>query len=759
MSLAISDAKTCLYWPDLQLEELLTHDTIEILQEAIKHNAQSLKQHDIQGKSLIQLLFMHKAFKSARYLLEKESAHVDLKQIDSQGKTLLHHACSAGDEESVSQLIGMGADADSFKVDVDGYLPIHHAILSQNEEVVKVCCLYLKPALRLVSEHKIPKAINTVLHLAAKSRLPILKAILDLDFPINARDAKGRTPLHYAQESETALQNTFTLLHLQADPNVVDEAGETPFSLACSMRNKQVEYLLLDESYRLDATLGGPYRLFEAFLQEKRSQPKSEPSLFEAVLPKRGIKPCSDDLLLFDKCVLARYNDLYAKERIIPEEELERVRKEERICEALANGTMVPLSPPSIFEQGKHLEKKEGCPEENHFLHDLVINPKCHFAVLKKHTQEAGWQLVNRRKETPFLYACRQGSFKNCLEILKCHDGSRAKDMMGNSALHLSLLFNSVAHAFYMTALFGWQFANEKNECGQTPLHIACSRGFLHVIILLLRRGADAKGVDLEERSALHYLCDAKNLPQACLQNIIDELLKAGANLEAQNRPGETPLATAWNRQNMPLVYELLKRGARPVQIPSAISSDDAFVLQALFGSKPDAEVHKKLKSPEALLSTIEKIASCVEKKTLCQAHYKRFCLLLTHGVPTTNALTLAVKHNLPRIVSHLLKAGADMKEKIESEALLEHAVKKKFSEVSRLLLEAGAKIATPSPISLVLSPRVGGSFIGTIAKRPSSARKDSSSFISSPRPSLTGTTTITALTDSLRKATVHGPA
>lgn len=756
MSLAISDAKTCLFWPDLQVEELLVHDNIELLQEAIKHNTLAIKQKDSEGRSLIQLLFVHKAFKAARYLLEKESAHIDLKQVDGKGKTLLHYACSAGDEESVAQLIGMGADADSFTVDADGYLPIHHAILSQNEEAVKVCCLYLKPALALVSEHKIPKEINTVLHLAAKSRLPILKAILDLDFPIDARDAQGRTPLHCAQESETALQNSITLLHLRADPNVVDSAGETPFSLACSMRNRQVEYLFLDETYRLDATLGGPYRLFEAFLQEKRHQPKSEPFLFEALVPKRGVKSKSDDLLLFAQCVLAGSRDLYAKERIISDEELERVRKEERLSEALANGTMVPLLPPSIFAQGKHLEKKEGCPEENSFLHELVINPECRFSVLQKHTDEAGWQLVNRRKETPFLYACRQGSFKNCLEILKCHDGLSAKDMMGNSPLHLSLLYNSVTHAFYMVALFGWRCANEKNACGQTPLHLACSRGFFHVILLLLRRGADAKSVDQEDRSALHYLCDAKNLPLVVLQSIIDALLQAGVSLEARNRPGETPLVTAWNRQNMPLVYELLKRGADPVPLSAALSGDDAVVRQALFGPKADAEVHKRLKSHEALLSTLEKIISCVEKHELCPADYRRFCALLSHGASPTSAIALAVKHNLPRIVSRLLKAGADTKEKIEGETLLDHAVKKKFSEVSRLLLEAGAKIATASSINLVLSPRRAGSFIGTIAKR--SSKKDSSSFISSPRPSLTGTTTITALTDSLRKTSVQGP-
>ena len=700
LSLPITKEANLSLWPTLGLEEIFVADNETLLEELLAQNIERVAEIDSRGKSLPQMLFEQKALRSVGFLLKKYLNKIDLGHCDNSGKTLLHYACLAGDGASVELLLQEGVDP--LKEDSDGLLAVHYAIQEQHEKAVDQYTIFLKPALSLLIT-RLPKSIETLLHHAARKRYPILKAILRLPLDRNRVDQRGRAPLHYAQESETHFQNTFALLHCGAKTNVIDSNGETPLGLACARGNIEAAQLMLDPKYTTDVMLGQSHVVLDVFVQQNQK-------LIQTIFSNEVNLLQSEDVRLIAACTKALSADLFLDPECA------------HMAKKVING--VPVFPRTDLQEGKHLAKKAGCPEGNTLLHDYVLDPQSSIKVLGDYTSDAGWKLRNRRGETPFLLACRQGSIVRVLDIQKCNDGIDTQDSMGNSGLHLSILYNSGAHAYFMTFLFGFHLANRANSVGQMPLQLACSRGLNKVVVQLLRKKADVNCVDQDERGALHYLCDAKGISHEAMKEIVAALCECKVDLERPNRLGETPLAYAWKQRNMPLFYELLKRGADPTKIPSLLSQacerEELPAIDALLPLPRVDELHIKYKSHEVLYETIKKIASSVKSGKLALGPYRTLSTLLNRKVDPNPAvmlsdtvksysLTLACMENLPRVVAMLFKAGAT----IADNTLLEISIEKKFSEVAKLLFNAGAQ-ATPrsNPLSPGRESRKGGSLI-----------------------------------------------
>lgn len=77
---------------------------------------------------------------------------------------------------------------------------------------------------------------------------------------------------------------------------------------------------------------------------------------------------------------------------------------------------------------------------------------------------------------------------------------------------------------------------------GRTALHIACSRGHVETVKVLLQYGADTECRDSVGNTPLHLAACTSNIP------IITLLLKAGANVEVLDRRGCSPLHLAQSR-------------------------------------------------------------------------------------------------------------------------------------------------------------------------------------------------------------------
>lgn len=121
---------------------------------------------------------------------------------------------------------------------------------------------------------------------------------------------------------------------------------------------------------------------------------------------------------------------------------------------------------------------------------------------------------------------------------------------------------------------------NAGNDVGYTPLHVAAKRGREAVVVLLLEAGANPNAEDNDGKTPLHWAanCNAardyegKAAPSRLLpddeergfKGIVTLLLDAGADPNAQDGNGETPLHDAARVGSNANARLLLDAGADP---------------------------------------------------------------------------------------------------------------------------------------------------------------------------------------------------
>eukprot|EP01091_Cochliopodium_minus_P004113 TRINITY_DN1402_c0_g1_i1.p1 TRINITY_DN1402_c0_g1~~TRINITY_DN1402_c0_g1_i1.p1 ORF type:complete len:648 (+),score=184.50 TRINITY_DN1402_c0_g1_i1:149-2092(+) len=101
---------------------------------------------------------------------------------------------------------------------------------------------------------------------------------------------------------------------------------------------------------------------------------------------------------------------------------------------------------------------------------------------------------------------------------------------------------------------------NVKDQSGWTPLHCAASVLHLKEVKFLLSKGADPTLLNNEGSSCLHYLAKSSNPnPESLFKQILKDILKKGALINAVNRNLETPLHIACMKSCVLAVSVFLK--------------------------------------------------------------------------------------------------------------------------------------------------------------------------------------------------------
>lgn len=102
---------------------------------------------------------------------------------------------------------------------------------------------------------------------------------------------------------------------------------------------------------------------------------------------------------------------------------------------------------------------------------------------------------------------------------------------------------------------------NDCDDNGTTALMQAAALQSDEEVELFLERGADTKMIDVEQNTCLHYFF-RDTMSHDVGNNVVDLLLKAGADLEALNGYGDTPLMEALQSYSPHITKLLLQRGA-----------------------------------------------------------------------------------------------------------------------------------------------------------------------------------------------------
>jgi len=98
---------------------------------------------------------------------------------------------------------------------------------------------------------------------------------------------------------------------------------------------------------------------------------------------------------------------------------------------------------------------------------------------------------------------------------------------------------------------------NIKDRHGNTPLHIAASRGNCEIMELLIKNGARVKATDDGSNTPLHDAAMNGHIEAAEL------LITKGANVNAKNNQGKTPIFPAAESGNLELVKLLASKGSK----------------------------------------------------------------------------------------------------------------------------------------------------------------------------------------------------
>uniref|UniRef100_A0A3P8RN39 Ankyrin repeat domain 61 n=1 Tax=Amphiprion percula TaxID=161767 RepID=A0A3P8RN39_AMPPE len=176
------------------------------------------------------------------------------------------------------------------------------------------------------------------------------------------------------------------------------------------------------------------------------------------------------------------------------------------------------------------------------------------------------WKKTDSKFQTAVMGMCRQA--EDCLRTLCEHGVNINAKVEGEShqtALHLSVRYKTLS-AVQILVSYGAD-VNAVDSSGMTPLHMAA--GILHkgIIACLIRQGADINmGVQHSGNTPLHLAAVAmttkstKTLEDGI--SCISELLESGAEPNAVNKAGMTPLQETCSMGNKELVDLLLRYGA-----------------------------------------------------------------------------------------------------------------------------------------------------------------------------------------------------
>jgi ankyrin repeat protein len=221
--------------------------------------------------------------------------------------------------------------------------------------------------------------------------------------------------------------------------------------------------------------------------------------------------------------------------------------------------------------------------------------------------------------ETPLHMAVENGNIEITKQLLDHGANIEAQDNVGNVPLH-NAVYSGDEQIVNLLLTRGAEM-EKKDHLGRTIAHMAVETGHVDLFLSLLARDADTRGVDIRgqtvthyaaanglativdqdlddierednfERTALHLAADAGH------PEVVEVLLRAGANIEACSNSEQTPLYYAAIAGHASIVQQLIEAGAN-------LKARDKYGASILFAAATSGEEAEE--AVELLLEGIE---------------------------------------------------------------------------------------------------------------------------------------------------------
>ena len=486
-------------------------------------------------------------------ILQCENGHVTYVQsamnefgVDAVFDSKHHSSCfiaavAFNQTDLVTLLVDGGYDVNRN----DGYYTaLHHAVERSNAQMVKIL-------LNSGAEVNLRNRYNqTVLHEAVKNgNVEIIMILLNSGADVNARDKYNMTVLHYmaydAYEKifkyrdiwlprhrfvwNSDMEMTRILLYFDADVNAQDKWHITPLHLSVCNNDTEMANILLNAGAEVDA----------------RDQYHSTPLLRSA---SNGYTKMIQILLEAGSEVNTRANDnrtpLHHSAKNSDAEMTRILLDAGAEVNARAKNNQTPL------HHSAYTWRRRGNVETMRMLLDAGAEVNAQ--------DKANWTALHFSEEI--------GETEKMRVLLNAGAEVDAREKNGFTPLYRSACVNRNVETMRILLDAGAE-VDVRVKYGQggylTPL--LCSAWFLNTEMakILLDAGAEVNAHDApDNQTALHLAVTARYRHDDYIGEMIDLLVKRGAEIEAKDKNGATPLTLAILGHKVPDIGELVKHGA-----------------------------------------------------------------------------------------------------------------------------------------------------------------------------------------------------
>ena len=190
-----------------------------------------------------------------------------------------------------------------------------------------------------------------------------------------------------------------------------------------------------------------------------------------------------------------------------------------------------------------HLSILHGCRKE---VVQMIIDHGAHVNA------------TNKNGLTALMIVSCRGNVDGVNALLKTGADHNLTDVSGQTCLHYSIFGKWRREVLEMIIDHGAQ-VNDTGLYGHTALMIACERGIIDAINLLLKAGADVNISCAKGNTCLHHC-----VIEDCKNEVLQTMISCGAQVNAINKEGRTALMIASKSGNIEGINVLLKAGADP---------------------------------------------------------------------------------------------------------------------------------------------------------------------------------------------------
>ena len=572
---------------------------------------------------------------------------IDLHAEDLKKRTALMMACKTNKSLIVKMLLNaMKSDEDRIKAvnasDVDKRTPLMYAAMGGSEKITGILLNYKANVSARSKIHR-----TALMEACKKGNLPMVKKLLN-DFgtdwerckaEVNAQDLHGNTPLKEAllgghfqirdyllqKGANTGIEEASLLraakscnilklqelLKKRIDVNTRDHSGNTPLILAAANNCDQGVKILISEGAEMNgialilAAEKGYNQVVDTLLNNHAdidaATRTGKTALMEAAekghdlvletLIKRGASINIADETGTTALILAvSKNYSYIVDRLLQEDKIDIEAKDHKgrtsLLLAHLNGKHTGLNAADFSAAGEELPfqmQKELNPIEKSLLN---------------HGAREGWN------EAELILAAHAGNYSRIKELAGNTD-LQTKDLMSKTALHISSASGDQDSTAALIQAGAECDARCEEQC--TPLMEAARGNHKKIVDILLTPKEDGHlpavnvdARDINEDTALIEAVRAKST------QIVEKLIKNGAEVNSRNKDGDTPL------------IEAVKTGATDVIRTLLNNKANACVLNSRHRTTIMEAAEKGHKEAlEILLNHIQRRTEYQEKKRL----------------------------------------------------------------------------------------------------------------------------------------------